>query len=158
MSLEKYYDGESVSNYFSGVISLQDNKYKDSYEFFKTLENLEDKHAIYSNSYIETLVNNSKINEAFRYSNKLKKKGMSFFFSDIVIISKFIKNGNFKKANDYLNSIESRNYTSLQELISQIIFSWVKVEESKLNYNEALKVFELINPRYKILKILTMSF
>ena len=37
MSLEKYYDGDSVSNYFSGVISLQDNKYKDSYEFFKTL-------------------------------------------------------------------------------------------------------------------------
>ena len=158
MSLEKYYDGESVSNYFSGVISLQDNKYKDSYEFFKTLENLEDKHAIYSNSYIETLVNNSKINEAFRYSIKLKKKGMSFFFSDIVIISKFIKNGNFKKANDYLNSIESRNYTSLQELISQIIFSWVKVEESKLNYNEALKVFELINPRYKNIKNINNVF
>ena len=158
MSLEKYYDGDSVSNYFSGVISLQDNRYKDSYEFFKTLENLEDKHTIYSKSYIETLVNNSKINEAFRYSNKLKKKGMSFFFSDIVIISKFIKNGNFNKANNYFNSIENRKYTSLQELISQIIFSWVKIEESKLNYNEALKVFELINPRYNNIKNINNVF
>ena len=59
---------------------------------------------------------------------------MSFFQSDLVIISKFIKNGYFKKADEYLNSIENRNYTPLQELLSQIIFSWVKVEESRLNY------------------------
>ena len=74
MSLEKYYKGEALSNYFSGVISLQDNKYRDSYEFFKTLENLEDNHSKFSNSYIEALINNSKINEAFKFSNKLKKK------------------------------------------------------------------------------------
>ena len=52
IGLERYNDGVSISNYFSGVISLQDNKYKNSYEFFKTLENLEDKHTIYSKSYI----------------------------------------------------------------------------------------------------------
>ena len=158
IGLERYNDGVSISNYFSGVISLQDNKYKNSYEFFKTLENLEDKHTIYSKSYIETLVNNSKINEAFRYSNKLKKKGMSFFFSDIVTISKFIKNGNFNKANNYFNSTENRKYTPLQDLISQIIFSWVKIEESKLNYNEALEVFELINPKYKNIKNINNVF
>ena len=46
--------------------------------FLKKLENLEDKHTIYSKSYIETLVNNSKINEAFKYSKKLKKKNEFF--------------------------------------------------------------------------------
>ena len=74
VSLEKYYNGESLSNYFSGIISLQDNKYKKSYNFFKNLNNLEDNHINYSKSYIETLVNNSKINEAFKYSTKLKKR------------------------------------------------------------------------------------
>ena len=97
-------------------------------------EYLEDNHSKFSNSYIEALINNSKINEAFKFSNKLKKKRMSFFQSDLVIISKFIKNGYFNKADEYLNSIENRNYTPLQELLSQIIFSWVKVEESRLNY------------------------
>ena len=81
MSLEKYYDGDSVSNYFSGIVSLQDNKYKDSYNFFKNLNNLEDSHFKYSISYIETLINNSKINEAFKYANKLKNKEMNFFES-----------------------------------------------------------------------------
>ena len=158
MSLEKYYKGEALSNYFSGVISLQDNKYRDSYEFFKTLENLEDNHSKFSNSYIEALINNSKINEAFKFSNKLKKKRMSFFQSDLVIISKFIKNGYFNKADEYLNSIENRNYTPLQELISQIIFSWVKVEESGLNYEEASAVFKLINPKYKNIKKINNVF
>ena len=158
MSLEKYYEGDSVSNYFSGIISLQDNKYKDSYEFFKTLENLEDNHFTFSKSYIETLVNNSKINEAFRYSNKLKKKEMSFFLSDIVMISKFIKNGNFNKANEYFKSIENKKYTPLQELISQIIFSWIKIEDLKLNYNESLEVFKLINPRYNNIKRINNVF
>ena len=123
MSLEKYYKSEFVSNYFSGIISLHNNKYKESYNFFKNLENLEDNHIRYSRSYLESLVNNSKINEAFRYSKKLKKKRINFFQSDIVIISKYIKNDNFLKAYNYINSINKTNYTPLQELISQIIFS-----------------------------------
>ena len=152
VSLERFYRGESVSNYFSGVVSLNDNKYKESYDFFKNLENLEDDHSQFSKSYIETLINNSKINEAFRYSKKLKKKGMNFFQSDIIILSKLIKNNNFDKAYDYMSSISENNYPTLQELINQIIFSWIKIEKSNLNFSEANEVFQQISPRYKNIK------
>ena len=156
--LEKYYDGDKVSTYFSGIISLQQNKYKESYNFFKSLNNLEDSHSKYSKSYVETLVNNSKINEAFIYANKLKKKEMNFFQSDIVIISKFIKNENFNKADDYINTTHKRNYTPLQKLVSQIASSWVQVEKFKLNFNEAQSVFQSINPKYKNLKKINNVF
>ena len=152
VSLERFYRGESVSNYFSGVVSLNDNKYKESYDFFKNLENLEDDHSQFSKSYIETLINNSKINEAFRYSKKLKKKGMNFFQSDIIILSKLIKNNNFDKAYDYMSSISENNYPTLQELLNQIIFSWIKIEKSNLNFSEANEVFQQISPRYKNIK------
>ena len=152
MSLEKYYKADSVSNYFSGVISLQNNKYEETYNFFKKLNNLEDNHYKYSKSYIETLVNNAKINEAFKYSKKIKTKKKNFFQSDIVILSKFIKNDNFSNANDYLSSINKYNYTPLQELLIQILISWVTVEKSKLNYNDAKEIFGLINPKYKNIK------
>ena len=72
MGFEKYYRGDSVSNYFSGIISLQDYNYRDSYNFFKNLENLEDNHLRYSKSYIESLVNNSKIND-FAESEEFSK-------------------------------------------------------------------------------------
>ena len=152
VSLEKNYRGDTISNYFSGVISLQNNDYEDSYNFFKKLNNLEDNHYKFSKSYLEILVNNSKINEAFKYSKKLEIKKKNFFQSDIVIISKFIKNNNFSKANDYLNFTIKNNYTPLQELLSQIIFSWVSVEKSKLNYDDAKQVFKLISPKYKNIK------
>ena len=158
MGLEKYYRGDSVSNYFSGIISLQDYNYRDSYNFFKNLENLEDNHLRYSKSYIESLVNNSKINEAFQYSKKLKKKKLNFFHSDIVMISKFIKNNNFNKADKYFASIENNNFTPLQELINQLIFSWIQVEKSKLNYYEAQKIFQLISPKYKNIKKINNVF
>ena len=113
IGIEKYYREDPVSDYFSGIISLQDNKYRDSYNFFKNLENLENTHSKYSKLYLETLVNNSKINEAFKFSLKLKKKEINYFQSDLVVISKFLKNRNFLRADDYLKLTNGKNYTQL---------------------------------------------
>ena len=157
-TLEKYYRGESVSNYFSGILSLQDNKYKESYNFFKKLENLENNHFEYSRSFLETLVNNSKINEAFKYSKKLQTKDMNFFQSDLVIISKFVKNKDFQKANNILTTINKSNYSSLEELLSLIISNWVQIEKFNLNYNEANEKFKSINPRYENIKKINNIF
>ena len=152
LSLENLHRGKSVSDYFSGIISLQDNKYKESYNFLRNLESLEENHLIYSKLYLETLVNNSKINEAYKYSKKLKKKNINFFQSDIVIISKLIKNNDFQKANSYLTTVNKNYYTPLQELIRQVSSSWILVENSKLSYNEAQEIFKLISPKYKNIK------
>ena len=72
--LEKVYKGEKVAKYFSGVISLISDDYEKSYHFLKDLKNIEDIHSNYSRAYINSLVNNSKINEAFKFSTDLKKK------------------------------------------------------------------------------------
>ena len=77
---------------------------------------------------------------------------MNFFQSDIIILSKLIKNNNFDKAYDYMSSISENNYPTLQELINQIIFSWIKIEKSNLNFSEANEVFQQISPRYKNIK------
>ena len=157
-SLEKHNRGDSVSNYFSGIISLQNNKYKESYNFFKKLENLEDNHSKYSRSFLESLVINSKINEAFNYSKKLKTKKINFFQSDLVMVSKFIKNNDFKKADEILTLSYKNNGTSLEELLSQIIFSWVQIEKSNLNYNEAIEKFQSISPQHKNIKRINNIF
>ena len=157
-SLEKHNRGDSVSNYFSGILSLKNNKYDESYNFFKKLVNLEDYHSKYSRSFLETLINNYKINEAFNYSKKLKTKEMNFFQSDLVIISKFIKNNDFNKANNILASVNKSNYTSLEELLSQIILNWVQIEKLKLNYEEAMEKFETISPKYKNIKKINNVF
>ena len=157
-TLEKYYRGDSVSNYFSGVLSLQDNKYKESYYFFKKLGNLENNHFEYSRSFLESLVNNSKINEAFKYSKKLQTKEMNFFQSDLVVLSKFIKNKDFQKANNILTITNKNNYTSLEEFLRQIIQNWVQIEQFNLNFYEANEKFKLISPQYENIKKINNIF
>ena len=36
--------GKSVSNYFSGILSLNNNQYSDSYKYFNKLNNFEKNH------------------------------------------------------------------------------------------------------------------
>ena len=68
VGLEKLFSEKLVSGYFSGIISLQNNEYQKSYNFFKNLDSLEDRHLVFSKSYLETLVLNSKMNEVYHSS------------------------------------------------------------------------------------------
>ncbi len=83
---------------------------------------------------------------------------MNFFNSDLVILSKLIKNENYIKADEYLNFIDKTNYTLLQDLLRQIISSWVQVEKFQLNYSEATKVFQSISPKYENIKKINNIF
>ena len=157
-SIEKIYRGDYLSNYLSGVISLRKNEYEDSYSFLRNLENLENDHSMYSKVFLESLINNFKIYEAFRYSVKLSNKKKNFYQSDIVVVSKFIKSEKFKKAFTYINSVEKQKYSNLQELIREIVFNWVKIKESNLNYNEAIKIFNSMDSRYMNLKKINKMF
>ena len=37
---DKFYDIDDISNYFSGVLSINDNQYQSSYTYLKSLKNL----------------------------------------------------------------------------------------------------------------------
>ena len=157
-SIEKIYKGESLSKYFSGVVALNENNYRDSYNFFKNLESLENTHSRYSIAYIQSLVNNFKMNEAYRYSLQLKERKINFFESDIVLLSKFIKNGKFKYAIGQVSSISNNNYSALENLLTQIIFNWLRIENSNLSYEKATQIFDKMDPRYKNLKKINKVF
>ena len=55
-NLDKFSKAGDISNYFSGVLSIQDNQYQKSYSYLKSLNNLEDVHYNYSQYYQYTLV------------------------------------------------------------------------------------------------------
>ena len=156
--IEKIYTSDSLSNYFSGVLALDNNKLKDSYDFLKKIENLNDKHSNYSKSYIEILIYNSKYYEASRYANLLRKKKLNFYESDIILVSKFIKNNQYNKAYDYLLSLEKEEYSDLEILIHQIILSWIKVEKFKLNLNDSQTTLKSLDTRFKNIKNINSVF
>ena len=70
-NLDKFNQEDNISNYFSGILLLNDNKYKESTKLLKKLNGLEKSHANYSVKYLYSLVNSGNLNEAFNYARKL---------------------------------------------------------------------------------------
>ena len=80
-NLDKFNEGSYISDYFSGILLLNDNQYNESYGFLKKLDGLEESHLNYSSRYLYSLVNLGKFSEAFNYSKKLEKKQLGNFES-----------------------------------------------------------------------------
>ena len=60
-SLDKFNKADQVSNYFSGIILLNDNHYESSLKYFKKLNGLENSHKNYSSKYLYSLVNSGNL-------------------------------------------------------------------------------------------------
>ena len=67
-SLDKFNEAERVSDYFSGVLLLNDNQYEQSLEFLQRLNGLENSHINFSVKYLYSLVNSENIRQAFKVS------------------------------------------------------------------------------------------
>ena len=75
-NVDKFNQGSNISDYFSGIVLLNDNQYDKSYRYFKKLDGLEDIHLNYSLKYLYTLINSEKFYEAILYSKKLEKNAI----------------------------------------------------------------------------------
>ena len=88
----------------------------------------------------------------------MRKKKLNFYESDIILVSKFIKNNQYNKAYDYLLSLEKEEYSDLEILIHQIILSWIKVEKFKLNLNDSQTTLKSLDTRFKNIKSINSVF
>ncbi len=159
IGLEKVYKSDNVAKYFSGIISLNSDDYETSYQFLKELKNIENIHSNYSRAYINTLVNNHKINEAIKFSADLKKKELNFFQSDLVLTTRFINNRQYDQAFAQLSSInQKQNKSALQDLLIKTIISWIKIEKENLSYNDANKLFDELDQRFNNIKKIQKIF
>ena len=74
IALDKFKKSDHVSNYFSGILLLNENSYDESFKYLKKLNGLENVHINYAVKYLYSLVNSGNFKEAFNYSRKLEKK------------------------------------------------------------------------------------
>ncbi len=140
-SIKENISANNISDYFSGIILLNENKYKDSYNYLKKLEGLEKDHLNYSSKYLYSLVNSGYLSKAFNYSKKLEKEKKSSFESDLIIGIYYFKNLKYELSNQYFFKAKKKNSNSLLEnYIADTLLVWSKlnnnqIQESKLNLN-----------------------
>ena len=145
-SLDKFNKADNISNYFSGILLLNDNQYEGSLNYLKKLNGLEKKHGNYSIKYLYSLVNSGNLKEAFNYSKKLEKQNLDSFESHLVSGIFYLKNSNFDLAKKYFFLAKNKSSKFiLNSYVSISLYNWTNLSnlnQSSLNLKKLDKRFE----------------
>ena len=108
-NLDNFNDEDNISDYFSGILLLNEKEYSESYKFLKKLNGLEESHINYSSKYLYSLVNSGKITEAVNYAKKLEKKNLDNYESNLIIGIYYLRNKQFELAQKYFQRLKDSN-------------------------------------------------
>jgi len=156
-SFAKINEKKLISNYFSGIVSSNNNNYDVSLNFLKKLDGLELEHSKFANIYMKSLINNSKLNEAFKFAKRLEKNNINSFESDLIIAIHHFKNAKYDDANNYFSKLlYDHKKSPLEKLIAETLYFWSKVELS--NFEDSKTSFSNIDDRFKNIKKIQLTF
>ena len=137
-SFEKL-DSKKLSNYFSGIVAFENNDNSEALKFFNLSKSLIDKHNIYFERYVTSLVLEKKIFQAIRVvKNNKNKINQSFFETNLLIILDSLKKDDFDEAYKVtLEALENINEDRFNKAILQTLKRYIFVfKEKKLLKDE----------------------
>ena len=156
-TLDKFNKSDHISDYFSGILLLNDNQYEKSFSFLKKLNGLEASHKNYSIKYLYSLVNSGNLKEAFNYSKKLEKQKLDSFESHLVTGIFYLKNSDFDLAQRYFLKAKSKNSRFiLNKFVSNSLYSWSNLDNYDLR--QASLELEKLDQRFENLKKIQTVF
>ncbi len=145
-SLDNFNKAERVSDYFSGILFLNDNEYEKSLGYFKKLNGLETSHRNFSIKYLYSLVNSGNLKEAFNFSKKLEKKNLDSYESHLVLGIYYLKNSNIDLARKhFFKSINKNTEFILNNYIASSLYNWsnlTSIHQAKIDLKNINNRFE----------------
>ena len=112
------FDHKDLSNYFSGLISFNQNKNTEALNFFNSAKILKDQHTPYLQSYIKILVQEKKTNIAIKELKKnLNKENIDFFEGYLLLLIDSVQQKDFRKSKQYLSKISELSQNNTFNLI-----------------------------------------
>ena len=150
-NLDRFNKEGHISDYFSGILLLNDNQYSESLKFLKKLDGLEKSHVTYSVKYLYSLVNSGNLKEAFNYSKKLEKQKLASFESYLISGIYHLKNSNFSLAENYFLKAKNKNSKFiLNNYISSSLHLWSTLNVEDIN--QATLKLKKLDKRFENLK------
>ena len=155
---ESTYSGKNVSNYFSGIISINKNNTSRAFDFLKKVKLLQDKHYNYNAKFSKTLILLGKFEESFDFLKKLDYENAQFYEADLILGINYFVEEDYLKAEAYFNSLKeySNDYFDIQTYISEFLTVISKMAQN--NKEESLKKLRNIPSQLNNLKLIQEAF
>ena len=146
----KTYDEKNVYNYFSALVSLENNKNIKSLNYFNSSKELKESHPSYIKKYVFSLVLGEKVNRAISEIKMTKdKKFIDFFEAHLLLVLDGIKKNDYKKSFDHLNNLKRyEEEGSFEFIISSFLEEYVHLfndKQIKLNLDSQFGKMSLIS-------------
>ena len=154
-SIEKFSDSKDISNYFSGIIAINDNQFQASYDYFKSLNNLEESHYSYSYYYLYSQITLSKFKDAVNYAKKLQIKKLDNFESNLITGVYYLEKNDLKQARIYFEKLKNFNKPdTVQNLLSVTLKNWTNFD----SINSAISKLKLMPSTFENIKKIQLIF
>ena len=136
------FNSRDLTNYFSGIIAFENRDNSDALKFFNAAKILLNKHDLYLERYVYSLVLENKVAQAINViENNSNKSNSDFFDAYLLLIIDSLKKNNFEKAEKYLNqSLKFQNQNRFNlvifETLRQYLYTFKnkKILSSKKNF------------------------
>ncbi len=150
------FNSEDLSNYFSGIVALENKNNSNALKFFSSSKNLIKEHDPYLKKYVTTLVLEKKVPEAISViKNNKDKNNTNFFEAYLLIILDSLKKNNIDKAYEDLKIAsrfveQDRLNLAILETLEQYIFVFKekKLISSKKNFGNLSSIAETFQRCY----------
>ena len=133
------FNSRDLTNYFSGIIAYENRDNSDALKFFNASKILLNKHDLYLERYVYSLVLENKVAQAINViRNNSNKSNSDFFDAYILLIINSLKKNNFEKAEKYLNqSLKFQNQNRFNLIIFETLRQYLYTfKNKKILYNK----------------------
>jgi len=156
--IDKFLNENDITNYFSGIVAINENQYQDSYYYLKDLNSLEQSHYNYSQYFQYSLITLKKFREAVNYSKKLEENKIDNFESNLISAVYYLKSQDQAKSTYYIEQLIDKSQPgTIQNLVSSSLNSWVNIKNQP-NLESSLQLLDSIPRNFENLKKIQKAF
>ena len=128
-----------LSNYFSALISYDNQNNQKALKYFNLSKTLESKNQTYMKKYLFSLVNDGQINKAIKQIKFWKNnKDSDFFEMNILLLVDALNRKDFKKSKIFLSNLKNlKNSNTYETVIYETLKSYFDLFDKKKINNES---------------------
>ena len=158
MNAETKYSQENISNYFLGIVSLDQDNTTTGFKYLNKVQFLKNIHSNYNMQFVRSLVLLNKFDKAFSFSKSVWHEDENFFEADLLLGIEYFLKKDYLKAEKHFERLNefSRYNIFFDDFFGNTLIAWVKASQN--DKENSFRILNKIPARYSHLKIIQNVF